>query len=124
MLILCMAKSIGSITSGSDHNFFGFYERFLFLKCRKPHVYLRYVNDTFFNFNSFTNATAFHSQLNSFHSNLQITMQVENDCNFCFWTFLLSLNMVCLLTVFFANLRSPVCKLTGILSLVSPVNLT
>lgn len=43
----------------------GFYENIFVWKCRKPYVYLRYVDYTFSSFDSNNDTMAFHSQLNS-----------------------------------------------------------
>lgn len=59
--------------------FVGFHESFLFERRHKPHVYLRYVDDTFSVFDSIEDAAAFRLQLNFLHSSLQFTMEVECD---------------------------------------------
>lgn len=59
--------------------FVEFHEGLLFDKCRKVHVYLRYVDDSFSIFDSVNDAAAFFAQLNSFHTSLQFNMVVESD---------------------------------------------
>lgn len=69
-----------------SESFVVFYEQLFFLiKCHKPHVYLRYVDDTFSISDSINDAAAFHVQLNSLHPFLHFTMKVENDCTLPFF---------------------------------------
>lgn len=56
----------------------GFHENRLFGRYSKPHVYLRYVDDTFSVFNSVEDTKAFHFQLSSLHSWFQSTVAMES----------------------------------------------
>lgn len=87
--------------------FVGYYERFLFEKYCKPHVY---IDDTFFFsiFDSIKDAEAFHTQLNSLHPTVQFTMEGKQLHFVFFWTHWSNGKEVLSLPVFIGSLRSHV----------------
>ena len=60
--------------------FVGFHEKVLFSQPQHdPSTYIRYVDDTFAAFASYTEALTFFNRLNSLHSSLKFTMETEKD---------------------------------------------
>ena len=80
-----MYKQIDVVAMGSPvgpalaNIFVGFYETKLFSNANKPHMYYRYVDNTFVAFNSEKECDNFFIFLNSLHPSLRFTF--EKECN-------------------------------------------
>lgn len=66
------------------NTFIGLHESLLFEKCRKPYVYLRYVDDTFAIFDSINETSLFQQHLNSLYPSLFFTVEEEENNSLSF----------------------------------------
>ena len=80
-----MYRQIDGVAMGSPlgpalaNIFFGYYESKLFNEISKPTVYCRYVDDTFSLFHKETEFQKFLNCLNSLHSSLKFTNEIETN---------------------------------------------
>ena len=85
-----MYKQIDGVAMGSPlgpilaNIFVGYLESKLFLNCKSPLMYLRYVDDTFVMFENRQESSSFLNDLNNLHKNLSFTKEEEhnNSLNF------------------------------------------
>ena len=76
-----MDSPFGSIL---DNIFVEFNERLIFYRFPKPYIYLRYVDDTFYCYNSRNEALLFFHSSNDLYPSLTFTMEKKKDNKFTF----------------------------------------